>query len=873
MVDVRALLVCLLAAVCGIALHAQDKPQIEIGFVVAEDQETFWEIWREGDNGPWVLALPYAVEMTYIDYTEPDALGRRQEKKLRLLADRALLWFEPEDEKADVNDPFMALSKGIKNLQFYGEGNVWMKYSVGRDSVTVRSDLIFLDFSKGRIVRYNSRGQADFVNGMRLSGHATNPKVHSELQGDGEDELLPIRPGFGVGDTGTDTERPDEGVSGPASGDAVPTPRGTPKSLPQERGLRLFARAKYLKIVSLTQYEQEIELEDGSISSSSLAVASYSIASQFLTLRLTRLRSTAYITRPSVRVLDFPLFTLPVIDYAFDLDSQPPIRQLEFFSNQRFGLGMRLYIDAIASYDFLVDPDPPFKPLQLGPQIDLFTKRGMALGLNLDWGTVDAFGTFGRATLRSTYISDAGDDRDRARDLGWFPLEKHDRGRIMGAYSQNFGAGIQLDHMFSYESDRNYRREFYEPEYRNGDPNTTFAMLTKRNGALNYFLYIEPRVHPWHSKTEYLPTLGFDAQRADVGDFGLQLSSHTEASIVRFSPGDRDQRNVTYNPRADSVTWFNLPFELGPLAIDPYAGARVTVANHFLKIPEGSKRPGLASDGTYPGLQRDHEERWGVLYRIMPVVGVNVQTFFVGTFPDVDIPGLGIQGLRHVVAPYVRYYNVPYNSLDDVPERAFIPLDRTDVADRIHEIRFGLRNRLQTREGRDEKRRTVDYFEVLAEMAFYPNRRRDNNGRFFSDLELAATWRPAPGFALSGNMFLDIYTGFFQRVSADFRFDILSFGKARMYYRSFKDRHHIVGAEFELTLGQLSASYGIKVKQEFDLRTLRLRDTRIEIHRQVLEALDLGFMFRRDAIDGNIGFHFSLGLAFRAPRGSTSLLR
>lgn len=873
--QLRVLLIVMLAALGGVALHAQEKqakPSVEIGFVVAENQETFWEIWREGEDGPWVLALPYAIEMTYRDRTEPDLLGRTEEKKLRLLSDRALIWFEPEDEKVDANDPFLALSKGIKNLQFYGEGNVWLQYSVGKESLTIRADLIFLDFARSKIVRYNANGEANFETGMNLSGRATNTRVHSGAAPDGKDDGLPLGTGLGVGDAAPDAEDPasDDSVGSAPSEDAKPLPFGTPNSLPQERGVRLFARAKFLRIMSITQHEQEIELEDGSISSSSLAVASYSIYAQFLTLKLSRVRSTAYITRPSIRVLDYPLLTLPVQDYAFDLDSQPPIRQFELSSSTRFGFALRTYIDAVATYDFFADPEPPFHPLQLGPQVDYFTKRGLALGVNMDWGGIDAFDRFARASVRSTYINDRGDDRDRARELGWYPTEKVGRGRMLGMYSQAFGAGIQLDNMFNYDTDRHYRREFYEREYDNNEPIDSYILLTKRNGDLNYFLLLEPRIHPWLSKTEYLPSLGFDAQRASVGDFGLQLSSHTEASLLRFSPGEGDQRDVTYVPRADSTTWFNMPFELGPFAIDPYAGARVTVANRFLHIPEDSSRPGLASDGTYPGLRSDHRQDWGILYRIMPIIGLHMQTFLTGTYPDVKIPWLGIDGLRHVIAPFVRYNNVLYNSLDDIPGRAFIPMDEVDVLDEFHEIRVGLRNRLQTRVGRDEKRHTADYFELMAEIPMYPQRRRDNGGRFFGDLELAANWRPAPGFALAGNMFIDVYTGNVERASASFRFDILNFGQANIYYRLLKHQHQVVGIQLELTLSEL---YRINAKQEFDLERGRFRDTRVELHREVLEAMDLGFVFVRDAVDGDVGFYFSLSVAFRAPRGSSSLLR
>src|SRR5690606_32157871 len=98
-----------------------------------------------------------------------------------------------------------------------------------------------------------------------------------------------------------------------------------------------------------------------------------------------------------------------------------------------------------------------------------------------------AFNDFGRAQLRSIYLNDPGDKRSRARDLGWYPVEKHSRGRILGAYSHNFGDGWQLDHLLNYSSDRNFRREFYESEFDNNEPENSFIQLTRRYGALNFY--------------------------------------------------------------------------------------------------------------------------------------------------------------------------------------------------------------------------------------------------------------------------------------------------------------------------------------------------------------------------------------------------
>lgn len=866
----RAVLLLLSLAAAGAPLFGQaSNTEVEISYVLPDTISGDMYIVGEGTSGPSIVALVYPMRLVYSDTTAATATHPAVTKRLELLADRAVIWFELKNpgDKLSAKEPLRA---GVKNLQFYGEGNIWMRFSINDQGMTLRSDRIYLDFALAKVASFKAKGEDEFVNELRVKGVLEGVKAHSDRSKGGDGAK--IEGGIGVGEAESEARDPTRGdnVGAPPSSSADPVPAGTPKSLPQERGQRLFLRARELKILSLTKDNTEITLEDGSISSSSLAVASYSLAAKTLRLKLTPLRQTAYVSYPSVRVLDFPLLTLGVENYAYDLDSSPPIRQLELGRSSQYGYWFRTYVDAIATYDLFADPEPPFGPLQLGPQVDWYSLRGLGTGVNLDWGGMSAFQPFGRAAFRSYYIRDRGDDRDRARELGWFPLENEDRGRVLGAYSQNFGAGWQLDNIFNYESDPNFRREFYQREYNNNEPLDSFVMLTKRSGALGYFLLLQPRVHDWRNQTEYLPTLGFDVSRAAVGDFGLQLSSHSEVSLLMFRPIEDDPRREIATPRAHTATWFNLPFSLGMLALDPYAGIHATGSTHFLEFSEDTSRPGLSADGTFPGLRPGDERKSGVLYRLMPFFGMNVQTFITGTFPGFKIPGLGIDGLRHVFAPFARYRNVAYNSLDDIPGRSFIPMDGIDTLDEFHEIRVGFRNRLQTRTGKGAERQTTDYFEVMMELPLYPNYRRDNGGRFYGDIEVAASWRPAPGYSIEGTMFLDPLSGNFNRASASFRFDLLDYGRANIYYRLLKGQYQVVGVAIDLAPTEV---YSLSAKQEYDLENGEFRDTRIELTRRILEAVDVGFVFARDAVEGDVGFYFRISTSFRAPGGGASLFR
>lgn len=836
---------------------APAPPELELAFIAPEGVEVFFESWQEqlpdGKPGPYVIALPYAIELKYRESGDE----KTPAKSLQLLADQALVWFVPDKPDQVSTDPLGALAGGVSHVQFYGEGNILLTYKVGNDLFTLRADRVFLDFERGRVTSFNLTGKMD------------NVRAHTGGEpDDASSDDGPVRAGVGLGNAADKAKSAPDDLGAPPGQSDSPTPAGKPRSLPQERGQRLFMRAKTLRVIGLSPERKEVELENGSVSSSSLAIASYSLASERLRIIVRKERSTIYTTRPSVRILDWPLLTLPVDEYRYDLDSVFPVRQLDFIQNSRFGFSVRTYIDAVAAYDFFADPEPPFHPLALGPQIDYYSKRGWGTGVNLDWGGIHPFDDHGRASLRTYRIIDRGDDRKRARDLGWYPLENEERGRAQAWLTKNFGGGWQLDGIFAYHSDRNFRQEFFEREHYANLPTDSYIRITKRYNDMNAYLFILPRINDYESKTEYLPNLGFDVQRTAVGDFGLKFSSHCDIALLRWRPPKDVDAEVITAPRADSTNWFNMPLDLRYLTLDPYAGARVTVATQYLEIPRGSERPGLSPLGTFPGMRPGDDRKSGLLYRVLPFFGANLQTFFTGTFPSVRVPGLGIYGLRHVMQPYVRYTNIVYNSLDDVPERAFVPMDGVDVLDEFHEVRVGFRNRLQTRQGWGADRKTVDYLDLLVELPIYPNPRRDNNNRVLGQFEFAGVWRPAPGISISGQGFYDPYEGTFTRAGASFNVDFTDIIRGSVYYRLLRDIHQVIGINVELTLSEV---YGVKLLQEYDLEQGKFRDTRIELTRDVLEAFTLGFVFVRDAAQGDIGFYFSLSASFAGPSGSRVL--
>jgi hypothetical protein len=440
MIHLRLLLLCLLVTAAA-GLSAQIVgPEIDIQYVEPKEGDENREIlgYRDPDTGYYVSIWNYPVEVKFLDRSEPDEFNRIRERSFTMKADRAVVWFEPTSGNSDAGDtdsPDQVFAGGVKNVQFYAEGNVLMEYGRDRQSIKLRAEQIYIEFTfetelvkdkaGNPVLDVKTGKQKKRVTLKQMKGRASGVKGHSGADDSAGDRPLPVSPGVGIGDAAGEAADPESqgNVGAPPSEDAQPEPRGTPRSLPQERGQRLFVRAKEMAfLIDLKLKSQQVDIEEGSITSSSLAVPSFSLGGTFLSLRLTPKRGTAYITRPSIRVLDTPILTLPLDRYSYDLSSQFPIRQIEVFNTQRFGYGFRTYIDAIAAYDLFADPDPPFLPQQLRPQNDSYSQRGWAFGMKMDYGGEDQFDRYSRVSMRSLFLNDPRDDRDRAKEHGWNPV-------------------------------------------------------------------------------------------------------------------------------------------------------------------------------------------------------------------------------------------------------------------------------------------------------------------------------------------------------------------------------------------------------------------------------------------------------------------
>lgn len=160
--------------------------------------------------------------------------------------------------------------------------------------------------------------------------------------------------------------------------------------------------------------------------------------------------------------------------------------------------------------------------------------------------------------------------------------------------------------------------------------------------------------------------------------------------------------------RIDNIDRFSLPFELGPVELDPYFENRATMWLGDAEI-----------DGGGGGL------REGM------TIGFNASTQFWRTLPDVESEFWNIHGIRHIVIPSLRYR---YTFLSTKDSNDLVPYDSVERFDTLHAIVPGVRSRYQTKRMTRYGRSTVTFLDIDVQQPFvFENGRQEDLADILED--------------------------------------------------------------------------------------------------------------------------------------------
>lgn len=380
------------------------------------------------------------------------------------------------------------------------------------------------------------------------------------------------------------------------------------------------------------------------------------------------------------------------------------------------------------------------------------------------------------------------------------PPEKGDKGRYRVTFKQRLFLtdDIYVTADINLLSDVDFLEDFAPNEFRVDPQPDTFVSATKWDEFYTLNLMGRWQINDFQETTERLPELALDFKQHRI--FGLPFYYDGETSVGQYRRAFSDVPELgnsnfpNYDAfRFDTFHQLSFPNQLfGWLNVTPRAGFRLTAYNKSgtfqdfeqqttewdpdsgtLQVITGPSIESTPLNSATPDL-----ERKGAIVRPVVNFGMEVSTKFSRTYERLQSRFLGLDGLRHVVQPYVNYslvYNMgpgPDEILQFdrvVPSTELLPLDfpqftAIDTIDTWNIVRLGVRNRLQTR--RDQ--RTFQW--LTMDTFFDVNFENPYSDADVSNVFNVMRYRPVPWFVVDLESQLPVTSQGFTEINTGFNF-------------------------------------------------------------------------------------------------------
>ncbi|MFA4945307.1 MAG: LPS assembly protein LptD [Lentisphaeria bacterium] len=402
-------------------------------------------------------------------------------------------------------------------------------------------------------------------------------------------------------------------------------------------------------------------------------------------------------------------------------------------------------------------------------RLDLRSKNGIAIGNETKIRA-------GRSQTDLLVYGMVDNDAPKTDD-GWnrrFAVEQ-DRYRLRLYHHTPIRDDLNLRLQLDKLSDIDMLENWYSKEYRNDPQPTTFADLTWDHDRFSLSLHARGRVNDFYTETEELPSLKLTVPRQELlPGTGLYYQGESSVASLRLKwrefdlpPPPLTELHEDYDSlRLDTLHMFYLPLRLGDWQFLPRAGGRLTWYSRTSRraiTPADLDRLLAAQDPDALGYlsATGYDADGGSALRLAGEFGFELSTKFFRTWQEFRRPAWDIDGLRHVVQPYLNYTYAPEPS----EERDHLYF--FDEIDRLVEqnfVRLGLKQRWQTR--RSNRIYTLATLENFADFHFHQEEGFDQAGYFGNLLTIT----PNDRLAFRGGLVVDMGDGSINRgrVGLDF---------------------------------------------------------------------------------------------------------
>ncbi len=338
-------------------------------------------------------------------------------------------------------------------------------------------------------------------------------------------------------------------------------------------------------------------------------------------------------------------------------------------------------------------------------QVDYRSERGPAAGQEVGW-LLDR--DAGHGKLYGYYAADSG----AKEDYDGVDRENVDEGRyrIGVSHQQNLGSRDYFLLDATYLSDEFLLEDFFDSDYRASFQPQNHATLTHRGEGLTMGLSAYKRLNDFYTTVERLPEGFLDINRMQVGDSDLYYESRNSISFLNKAFSEEDGSEDYSAGRLDTSHKLYYPTRhFGFLNLIPRTGYRATYYSETVEWSTATQTVAVVTTNLTTVTQTNTT-------RVARDLGSDVRSLFElgleASFRAFKVlsneENMFGSGLRHVVEPYANYTFIPEPNL--TPENLY-EFDSIDRLDENNTIRFGARNRYQTRrDGRVDDIMDLDLF-------------------------------------------------------------------------------------------------------------------------------------------------------------------
>ena len=461
-------------------------------------------------------------------------------------------------------------------------------------------------------------------------------------------------------------------------------------------------------------------------------------------------------TNNFIQIYGVPVFWLPVLYKPSDLSSFGG--KIEFGSNSDWGWFIR-------SAKHFKLTDEPYWNMNL--MLDWYEDRGIGYGLSSDLLTPESATEFSFYGIydRNRYAYWDNDDlkpgephyrlNNSRMEIPYYRFEV--RTNNLTHITNRLDFRMQIDLLSDYE----FLRDFYEERYRSEYEPPTYASLEYQHDRFTASAYMTLRINDFYSTVDRLPELRVDFQRQELfanlyyqGEMSLTPLFMRWRRFDRDIPGDDAWHIRNYGTlRFDTLHMLYYPIKLWDINIIPRTGIRLTAYSTTSEREIGTdelSRMFIADEieGIPWGTRvTNYDSKGGSKFRVIGELGVEVNTKFYHAWQDVKNAYWGLDGLRHVIVPYVNYTYIPRPTVNADNLYYFDEIDRITEQ---HFVRFGITNRLQTR-------RNNQIYEWMSLEHYWDLFIHTSDGfNQFGDFGTVFKFRPFSGLTISAELLLDI---------------------------------------------------------------------------------------------------------------------